>query len=160
MKALGFLSVILGIASVSVAVGNHFPETSAYIPDLMTSDPHVLIYIAAALIMFGSVVLFIEKVYSKQSTLNANILHALRELHELDRKIDALQISAKHSVQDFSTDQKVAEYNGYEIFFKNGFFYIRDVNAKFFTREGAESWIDKTEWKRRNATSHQGRLQQ
>ena len=35
----------------------------------------------------------------------------------------------------------------YEIYYKNRLYYIRDVNAKFFSKEGAESWIDRMQQK-------------
>lgn len=93
-------------------------------------------------------------ILATQSSLQEGLNSIPAELRNLEEKVDALQISAKHSIQEFAPEDKVEEYNGYEIYYKNRFFYIRDVNAKFFTLEGAESWIDRTEKLRPNSESY------
>lgn len=74
------------------------------------------------------------------------------EIRQIEDKLDAIKIDAKHSVQEFASKDFVAEHRDYEIYYKNRHYYVRGVNARFFTKAGAENWIDRAEARRENPT--------
>jgi hypothetical protein len=79
-----------------------------------------------------------------------SISSVVSELNGIEDKLDTIRVGARHSVQEFTSKDFVSERKGYEIYYKNRHYYIRGVNAHFFTVAGAESWIDKTELMRKN----------
>lgn len=142
MGILGILCVLGGLALGAGLLMNLLPEPMlAFVP----LEQDTLLLSALTLVVMGVILLIGRAILAAQSSLQQGLNSIPAELRNLEEKVDALQISAKHSIQEFTPEDKFEEYNGYEIYYKNRFFYIRDVNAKFFTWEGAESWIDRTE---------------
>lgn len=151
MGILGILCVLGGLGLGAGLLMNLLPEPMLA---FVTLEQDTLILSALTLIVMGVILLVGRAILTTQSSLQEGLNSIPAELRNLEEKVDALQISAKHSIQEFAPEDKVEEYNGYEIYYKNRFFYIRDVNAKFFTLEGAESWIDRTEKLRPNSESY------
>lgn len=142
MKYLGFLILIIGL---SMMIGFVITGIPASVPVLVDIETDLGAAMGMALAIVGSLFFVGGMVTAEQS----HIIHMLQQLPEnlnkIENHLSGIKISAKHSVQEFLPKEKVEDYNGYEIFYKNRFFYILGVNAKFFTREGAENWIDKTQ---------------
>lgn len=91
---------------------------------------------------------------STLSSMRRDILRSLAsvasELRDVEDKLETIKVGAKHGVQEFVSIDFVAEHKGYKIFYENRHYYIRGVNARFFTKAGAENWIDRTEVRRKN----------
>ena len=151
MKILGMFCVLFGLGLVIGLLTSRLPEG---VLSLVPLGQDTLILLCLTFVVIGVILIVGGSILAAQANLQHGLHGIPAELRNLEEKVDALQISAKHSIQDFSPDDKIEEYNGYEIYYKNRFFYIRDVNAKFFTRQGAESWIDRTEKLRTNGVSY------
>lgn len=146
MTAFGSLSLIAGVASFLAAV---IPDLPVSMPEGLTVEPEIAALASVALIIMGSVFIVGGSLLKAQRELLHHINTPHKDLESINQKLSSLTIEAKHSVQDFMPQDKIRNYRGHEIFQKNQYFYIRDVNAKFFTLRGAETWVDKTHSRRK-----------
>ena len=149
MKTLGALLILAGTSMLGTLVLYGAP-TNILPLDKIETD--IGAWVGMTLAIVGAILLVGGSLYGSQNESLRAINSLTAELRNIEEKLEHIRVVAKHSVQDFSPKDYVAQYNGYDIYFKNRHYYIRDVNAKFFTQKGAESWIDKTEWELRRPT--------
>lgn len=144
MKIFGVILLLLGVGIMAMYAFNIVPNN---IPNFESIDANLASLLAGVLAIVGAVFVVGGVLQSGQHQILSAIHNLSSGLPHIETKLDTIKVAAKHSVQDFLPDDKIGEYNGYEIYYKNRMYYIRDVNAKFFSREGAESWIDRLQKK-------------
>lgn len=146
MKTLGAILMLAGIFLLGILVLYGAPTNNLL---LNTLERDFGPWIGMTLSVVGAVLLIGGSLSGGQAENLRAINSLVVELRNIEGKLEHIRIVAKHSVQEFSPKDYVTQYNGYDIYYKNRYYYIRDVNAKFFTQKGAESWIDTTEKERR-----------
>lgn len=147
MKPLGALLVLLGLTMLGVLV---FISKPVSIPYFAYIDQEAAAWFGMTLTIVGAVLLVGSTLSSMREDILRSISIVVSELNGIEDKLDNIRVGARHSVQEFTSRDFVSERKGYEIYYKNRHYYIRGVNARFFTKSGAESWIDKTELMRKN----------
>lgn len=147
MKPLGALLVVLGLTMLGALV---FITKPVSLPYFLYIDQEVGVWFGMTLALVGAVFLVGSSLSSMRKDMLRSMSSVASELRDIEDKIDTIRVGAKHSVQEFASKDFVAERRGYEIYYKNSHYYIRGVNARFFTKSSAESWIDRTEVRREN----------
>lgn len=149
MKPFGTLLVLLGLTMLGALVVISKPVNIPYFSHI---DQEVGVWFGMTLAIVGAVLL----IGSTLSSIALDILRSLSRvasaLRDIEDKLNTIKVRAKHSVRERAAKDFIAEYKGYEIYYKNNYYYIRGVNARFFTKSGAESWIDRTKVRCENPT--------
>lgn len=141
MKVLGALLVLVGIVMLVGLVVLALPPEDSSLENIETDSAA---WLGMAFAIVGAIFLVGSSISAAQTSILQSLSDLISELRRLERKLDNIRIAAKHSVQEFLPRDQISKYKGYEIYYRDRYYYIRDVNAKFFTQIGAESWIDKT----------------
>lgn len=141
--------VLLGLIMPGALVFITKPSNNPYFSDI---DQEVGAWFGMTLAIVGVVFLVGSTLSSIRQDMLSSLSRVESELRDIEDKLDAIKVRAKDSVQEFASKDLVAEHKGYKIYYKNRHYYIRGVNARFFTKAGAESWIDRTEVRRENLT--------
>lgn len=149
MKAIGALLVLLGFTMLGAFV---FVSKPVNIPYFSYIDQEAVAWFGMTLAIVGAVFLVGSTLSSTRQDILCSLRSVTSEIRQIEDKLETVRIGAKHSVQEFISKDFVAERRGYEIYYKNRHYYIRGVNARFFTKTGAENWIDRTEVRRENPT--------
>lgn len=144
MTIVGVFSLTTGfIMLISFVFQEAFTKLPMNIPELRAPSPELGALASVALIIMGSIFIVGGALLKAQTELLHKMTLPYKNLENIEQKLATLAIEAKHSVQEFQPNDKIRNYRGYEIFQKHRYFYIRDVNAQFFTLRGAEHWVDK-----------------
>jgi hypothetical protein len=122
------------------------------IPYFSYIDQEAGAWFGMTLAIVGAVFLVGSTLSSMREDILRSIGSVVSNLNGIEDKLDIIRVGAMHSIQEFTSKDFTSEHKGYEIYYENRHFYIRGVNAHFFTRIGAESWIDETELMRKNPT--------
>ena len=147
MKSLGALLVLLGLTMLRALV---FISKPVDIPYISHIDQEAGAWFGMTLAIIGAIFLVVSTLSSTRADILRSVSSVVSELHGIEDKLHTIRIGVRHSVQEFTSKDFVSEHKGYEIYYKNRHYYIRGVNAHFFTVAGAESWIDQTELMRKN----------
>lgn len=146
MKAFGTLLLLAGLTILGALV---FVSMPANIPSLSRVDHEAGAWFGMTLALIGAGFLVGGNLSSMLEDTLRSIISIVSELRGIENRLDPIRGGARRSVQEF-TSKDFSEHKCYELYYINGRYYIRGVNANFFTKTTSERRIDKTDLMRKN----------